>query len=180
MKYKVGDKVRITSSDSNKRWHGFEIGKIVTITECNYDNDDYLLYDGDGCNQWILGCMFEKVNQEQVIEVGKRYKSENGSEWECIAVKGDTAWLVVVYGGSVEGSAYSFKTDGTPICLRYPVAYRIKFEPVVEWIECRVCWKFDEFYNDHRPSKYGYVNLTIHLPLIYGKPDFTQARIEEA
>ncbi len=179
-KYNVGDKVRITSSDPKKRWHSFEIGQIATITDCNYGEDDYLIDDGNGLDQWILSRMFEKVTDCQMIEVGRRYKSENGSKWECIAVKGDTAWLVGVYGGSIKGSAYSFKTDGTPICLSYPGDYRIKFEPVMEWIERSVCWLDGDVFNGYGPIEDGFTNLIVHLPLIDGKPDFTQARIEEA
>lgn len=101
-----------------------------------------------------------------MIEVGKRYKSENGSEWECVAVRGDIAWQVGVYDDRIQGSAYSFKTDGTPICLYNNSEYRIKFDPVVECVAEIV--------------ELNGKSVRVEYQLFNGKPDFTQARIEEA
>lgn len=67
------------------------------------------------------------------LHVGGKYISKNGDKWECIAIKGGTAWLTGDYGDGSHGSAYTFKLDGTPKCLEAEAGeYQIIFPPIIE------------------------------------------------
>ena len=123
---------------------------------------------------------FEQLMEAMMtkIEVGGRYTSVNGREWECIAVRGGNAWMVGDYGDGITGPAYMFNLDGTHICLNS--SYNIKFEPVVEWVEYEL--NYDpkgcaSFYDGHDLEG---TNLTIRFPVIDGTPDFSQAKVTPA
>jgi len=58
-----------------------------------------------------IGSSCETVNETATLQVGETYTSNDGNKWECVAVKGDVAWLAGCYDGVADGSAYSFKTD---------------------------------------------------------------------
>jgi hypothetical protein len=52
--------------------------------------------------------------------------SQNGDKWLCIARHNDIVWLVAIHDGRpLSGPAYSFRPDGTPICLGSDSNYRI-------------------------------------------------------
>lgn len=123
---KIGDKVRVVAM---KTGQGFDIGDVVTCISLEADGwHEFAL----GCEKWYMDSSeYEPIRT--TFQTGKTYTSNNGNKWECIAVKGDVAWLVGCYAGVADGSAYSFKADGSPICLATGSdEYRIKFEPVAE------------------------------------------------
>lgn len=126
-KFKVGDKVRVVAMNTG---HQFNIGEVVIIDRV------YEAYYAatNGKELWYLtDAEIEPITPPRQLEVGGTYTSKNGNKWECIAVKGDVAWLVGVYSDGVTGSAYSFKLDGTPICLKSSSGeYNIIFPPIIE------------------------------------------------
>ncbi len=104
------------------------------------------------------------------IEVGGRYTSVNGDKWECVAIKGDVAWLACMDAyGEVSGAAYSFNLDGTHICLNGN--YNIKFAPVVETVNVK-CSISETF----QPG--SFFNMSVGF--IDGKPDWSTAKVTGA
>ena len=111
-----------------------------------------------------IGCSCEHFVESSTIKVGETYTSNNGNNWECLAVKGDIAWLAGCYDGDALGSAYSFKTDGTPICLSIDADnYRIKFPPTIKQQQ------YDVIVDG--------VAVAINYKTVDGVPDFTDATV---
>lgn len=111
-----------------------------------------------------IGSSCEFVNNPETIKVGETYTSNNGNKWECVAVKGDIAWLAGCYDGFAVGSAYSFKTDGTPICLSIDaVIVCIKFTPTIKQQQ------YDVIVDG--------VAVAINYKTVDGVPDFTDATV---
>lgn len=165
---KVGDKVRVVASNCG---HGFEIGEVVVVIGA---------YDGrikatDGIAKWLMTPEeYEPVAPNRIV-VGGEYTGYNGRKWKCIFVDCDHAWMTM----DMKSEAYVFKTDGTNIS-QGGGEWNIKFEPVVEWVECDLNYDPNGctyFYDGH--DREG-VNLIIRFPLIDGKPDWSQAKVTEA
>ena len=111
-----------------------------------------------------VGVSCEFVNDHATLQVGETYTSNNGSTHKCIAVIGDVAWLAGYYAGVANGAAYSFKTDGTPICLAIGGdKYRIKFHPTIKQQQ------YDVIVDG--------VAVAINYKTVDGVPDFTDATV---
>lgn len=172
--FKVGDLVRIIESPYGcQSLQEGMTGIVVSVGDGNVDlngkydcgNENHLCFKDD----WI-----EHAAPENTIQLNETYTSKNGQKWQCIAVRGDTAWLVA---GSGKGAAYTFKLDGTNIC-QGGGEWDIKWKPVVEWVELPITYDAKRqnmtgghLYND------GYVRANINFPLIDGVPDFAQATV---
>lgn len=158
-KFKVGDRVRvIVSGEDAEYWHSHEVGDIVEIEKVYVDGD----YEAS--NQTMMPHWIEPA-PTNTLTVGETYTSANGNKWECIFVRDGRAWLVGMYDGKAEGSAYCFDVDGTAswTAERDRAAYNIVFEPVREtgsrWVDIHgqtVCITFD---------------------LINGTPDWSTAKV---
>jgi hypothetical protein len=168
MKYKVGDKVKVVGCYYG---HCFEIGQVVTIEKVRCDNLDYKVSDGN--DYWYVDELeIEPYTPPHQIEVGGKYTSRNGDSWECIAVKGDIAWLN--HGTT---TAYTFKIDGTPICLGAGSKYTIDLGPKVETItvkgsingNCVNLMTYHQQMGDHK--------FTMQVTTLDGKPDWSTAKI---
>lgn len=110
-----------------------------------------------------VGYNCEFVIEPSTLQVGETYTSNNGSTHKCIAVIGDTAWLAGYYDGVANGAAYSFKTDGSPICLASGDKYRIKFSPTIKQQQ------YDVIVDG--------VAVAINYKTVDGVPDFTDATV---
>lgn len=165
-KFKVGDRVRIVHTDYENE--GLDVG---TTHEIMGTDRNLVVLEGN-MSGW-LNFFTEEVElvtaaPTNTLTVGKTYTSANGNKWECLAVKGDTAWLAGVYGEEL-GAAYRFKVDGTPVCLETASEkYRIVFEPVRETVKLYVQ---DTEYNIAFKD-FGTVEL------INGTPDWSTAKVE--
>ena len=111
-----------------------------------------------------VGYNCEFVIEPSTLQVGETYTSNNGNKWECIAVKGDIAWLAGCFDGVADGTAYRFKTDGSPICLAIRGdKYRIKFPPTIKQQQ------YDVIVDG--------VAVAINYKTVDGVPDFTDATV---
>lgn len=148
-------KVRITRDVS-----GWAVGSIVWSDGMGRAwNDDltksYLHTVGGSCEYFV---------EPTTIQVGETYTSINGDNWECIAVKGDIAWLAGCFDGDARGAAYRFKTDGTPISLDgCEGGYRIKFPTTIKQQQ------YDVIVDG--------VAVAINYKTVGGVPDFTDATV---
>lgn len=103
------------------------------------------------------------------LQVGQTYTSENGNKWECIFIRGDKAWLIGVFDGTAEGSAYQFDTDGTASWAggNESDGYNIKWGPKRETTNFALKHESGDFAS--------YATLTYDL--IDGTPDWTTAKV---
>lgn len=176
-KYKVGDLVRVIGNTYPR--HYMKIGGVYEITEVKtlHHYGDVTIYgedvDGDMLSQDVCLADVEPYTPTNTLTVGETYTSENGNTWECIAVKGDVAWLA----GAAEGgrAAYTFKLDGSPICLGVDSRYRIMFAPRVERVYTKGSWAKKG--TDVSPRDYVYA---LEFDLINGTPDWSTAKVSEA
>ena len=148
-------KVRITLDVS-----GWPVGSVAWSDGMGRAwNDDLTKADAH-----TIGCSCELATDTATIKVGETYTSNNGSTHKCIAVIGDVAWLAGYYDGVANGAAYSFKTDGTPICLAIGGdKYRIKFPPTIKQQQ------YDVIVDG--------VAVAINYKTVDGVPDFTDATV---
>lgn len=168
-KFKVGDRVRIVHTDY--QGEGLDVGTVHEVAE--------LFNFGIGLRGSCAECNLYFSNGEVVtympspnaIQLNHEYTSKNGQKWECIAIRGDVAWLVGVHEGKADGAAYMYKLDGSAVCLRTsPHVYDINWEPVVEWLSFAL-----------KQEHYGVIHhATLKYPVVDGKPDFTQATVTPA
>ena len=148
-------KVRITSEAG-----GWPVGTLGWISVFNDVWND----DCTTCWRHLIGSSCEFVIEPSTLQVGETYTSNNGNKWECIAVKGDIAWLAGCFDGVADGTAYSFKTDGSPICLAIRGdKYRIKFPPTIKQQQ------YDVIVDG--------VAVAINYKTVDGIPDFTDATV---
>lgn len=96
------------------------------------------------------------------LQVGKTYTSENGDKWECIFIRGGKAWLIGVFDGTAEGSAYQFDIDGTASWAGVD-DYNIKWEPKRETLGERV-----DLYDNA---------VVVYYDLIDGTPDWKTVKV---
>lgn len=178
-KFKVGDRVRMTERGheyqgedpsnprgviGNYRPYTSDFGRVFgykhSVDWDNGENNNYR--DGE------IELVSEYCNAARIIQLNHQYTSKNGKKWECIAIRGDVAWMVGVYEGKADGAAYMYKLDGSAVCLRTsPHVYDIKWEPMVEWVTFAL--------KQEHSDRTHYASL--RYPLIDGKPDFTQATV---
>lgn len=189
-KYRVGDKVRIVSGYGSHLKEGIisEIGDewAFVASELGLPQHTYETIDGYRVfNLHMDLSLIEPYPSTNTLTVGETYTSENGNTWECIAVKGDVAWLASSLKGN--SAAYTFKLDGTPICLSVDSRYRITFAPKVETVTAPwtpmmrddgTWWSRHAStitYNPDHPH-----NLKITFDLINGTPDWSTAKVSES
>lgn len=148
--------------------HGFDIGEIVT-----HVGEENLF--SNGIEEWYLF----KEEVEPVPEppsnslvVGGKYTSKNGYKWECIAVRGDNAWLAMPGDSGPYGSAYEFKTDGTNIS-QGGLEWDIAFQPREEWVDTR----FSVSTANHGGDGAANHVARIRFKLVDGKPDWSTATV---
>lgn len=110
---------------------------------------------------------------DNTLVVGGKYTSKNGYNWECIAVRGDTAWLAASDGSRAYGEAYMFKTDGTNIS-QGGGNYDIEFTPREEWIDTRFSVGVA---NHSAPDGVDSHVARIRFKLVDGKPDWSTATV---
>jgi len=154
-KYKVGDKVRVVANDSG---HGFDIGDVVKVINVYRGWFDAAL-DGEA---WALNDRDATPYNPREIVVGGVY-DDNGDERECIAIKGGRAYLAAKYSDTHYGTAYRYMLDGTALDLSSD--YNIKFPPVIEHAQHQITI-------NGKPA-------TVTVPVIDGKPDYSQAVVSE-
>lgn len=171
---KVGDMVRVLRKTTG---HQFKIGSVVQMA--GYEGDGIHLFEDFTGVTWFMDPEeYEYLCGKNTIQLNNQYTSKNGNKWECIAVRGDTAWLAGIFDGVADGAAYMYKLDGSAVCLASRSdKYDIKWEPVVEWVEDALGYDT----NDRQIySTLGDVKINVRFPLIDGEPDFTQATITRA
>lgn len=121
------------------------------------------------------------------LQVGQTYTSENGSEWECIFVRGGKAWMVGVYSGGAEGSAYAFDIDGTAswASCAGDDGYNIKWVPKRETVSIPFLPSKDnkgEWWSANSDSVTEHVgcggySCRVTVDIIDGTPDWTTAKV---
>ena len=153
---------------------------------CDSPEGDFIAYyeSGKCCIDWIEADLVSEYVEPTTkptyhFTIGQTYTSANGSKWECIFVRDGKAWLVGVYDGVAEGSAYAFDIDGTASWACNADEYRIVFEPVRETVTVR-----GNVYTGTNGSKYlasGHGergdNINITFDLINGTPDWSTAKV---
>lgn len=162
-KFKVGDRVRVIA---NEYGHEFDIGEVVTIIKvCP---DDYQAESDDGDAWWVIASELLPVPQVNTLTPGQTYTSANGNKWECIFVRDGKAWLVGVFDGNAEGSAYDFDVDGTASwVMEYDrAAYSIVFEPVRETV-----YTHNSIWNG------GKFKYKVSVDMVDGTPDWSTAKV---
>lgn len=124
-KFKVGDRVRIVGNKAGSDNKIGDVGVVskIGVTDCRVQVDG-----GPSTSNWSLYDDLVPI-PTNTLTPGQTYTSRNGKKWECIFVRDGKAWLVGVYGGKAEGSAYDFDVDGTASWAG-DSAYNIVFEPV--------------------------------------------------
>jgi hypothetical protein len=172
-KFKVGDMVKIVHTDYS--WCGLDVGTVHEVVNIHGGGVNLMgHYDhGDSHCLYFSDYELEPVNQTNTLVVGGKYTSKNGRKWECIAVRGDTAWLASSYDGGLYGAAYQFKTDGENIS-QDGGNFDIDFPPREEWIDTR----FSVATADHE-ARDGAANhvARIRFKLVDGKPDWSTAEV---
>ena len=159
-----GDKVRVVGN-SNPRHH-ISIGEVCTVVKTVWHFRGYgdIQIKFEGLVQSVCLADVEIVTSHGTLQVGETYTNINGDNWECIAVKGDIAWLVGCYNGDACGAAYRFKTDGSPICLAIGGdKYRIKLPTTIKQ------QRYDVIVDG--------VAVAINYKTVDGVPDFTDATV---
>jgi len=153
-----GDKVRVVGNTS---LHMFNVGDIVT---CRSVDSDYMPSFTNGADwSYMFSDDYVDVTDPATLQVGETYTSIGGYEWDCIAVKGDVAWLSIACK-DITNNAYPFKLDGTPIHLKYHGdKYRIKFPPTIKQQQ------YDVIVDG--------VAVAINYKTVDGVPDFTDATV---
>lgn len=167
-KFKVGDKFLVVDAGDHC---AVKNGDVVSLHE--NDGSSMKYYENkDGGIVCIADDRLKPLSTTNTLQVGQTYTSENGDEWECIFVRGDVAWMVGVYSGEVEGSAYAFDIDGTAswACIGAE-QYNIKWGPKRETIHTKGSWAKKGM---PHPNYYHY-NITFDT--IDGKPDWTTAKV---
>lgn len=162
---KPGAKYRVVDELCGHRFH---IGEVVTPT--GYQ-------DGftNGKDIWYL--VDDEVERipDNTLVVGWKYTSKNGKKWECVAVRGDTAWLAGSDDSGLYGSAYEFKTDGTNVS-QGGMNWDIAFPPREEWIDAR----FSVGVGNHSaPDGTDNHTARIRFKLVDGKPDWSTAEVSD-
>lgn len=172
-KFKVGDRVRILHTDYSDT--GLEVGSVHEVKEAEYG---YVgLVSIGPLNKGMALCFLDEEVEiapapTHTLTPGQTYTSANGNKWECIFVRDGKAWLVGVYEGKAEGSAYDFDVDGTAswVIESERAPYNIVFEPVRETVTLYVP---DPAYNlSFKPFA--------TLETVNGEPDWTTAKVEAA
>ena len=148
--------------------HKFHIGEIVSPTGFS---DEFT----NGKEIWYLAESEVELIPDNTLVVGGKYTSKNGTEWECIAVRGDTAWLAWSSDDGPSGAAYRFKTDGTNIC-QGGGNWDIAFPPREEWITTRFPV---DFRNRESPRGFDRHVARIRFKMVDGKPDWSTATVTE-
>lgn len=113
------------------------------------------------------------------LQVGQTYTSQNGSEWECIFVRGGKAWMLGVYSDGVSGSAYEFNINGTAEwagghgCEGYDIKWEPKRETIIVMggvvignMECTTVH-----------PEYAYHRFNMQVDTLDGTPDWTTAKL---
>lgn len=165
---KPGAKYRVVAQDYG---HQFDIGEIVTqIGEENLFTN--------GRNEWYL--FREEVvpvseTHSNTLVAGGKYTGKNGHKWECVAVRGDTAWLAMQGDDGPSGSAYVFKTDGTNVS-QGGSDWDIAFQPREEWVDTRFSVGVR---NQDAPDGVDNHTARIRFKLVDGKPDWSTATVTE-
>lgn len=174
---KVGCKAIALGEEANGYYCCFNEGDEITCIK-EYSDGDFEFVDQDGTEQTLSSSGFKELTQN-TIQLNRQYTSKNGQKWECIAIRGEVAWLSVVDGDD----AYRFKLDGTNLSYGFG-AWDIKWEPVIEW-RTNTAHLCDDGGSYHMGagesgSYSGGVTVTIKYPVVDGKPDFTQATVTPA
>lgn len=153
-KFKVGDKVRVVARHNG---HEFNIGDIVTITNCNRKDNDYECIDDT--DYWFLTeSEIEPVKPRQ-LELGGTYTDKTGVTRMCVYVNDTHAWLA---HPDFPAPAYVWSLDGASVSLNS--SYDIIFPPVIEVKRESVTVAGE--------------TLTIRYEVIDGVSDFINATIE--
>lgn len=162
---KQGAKYRVVD---NKAGHRFHIGEVVAPT-------GFVGGFTNGNRTWYLVEDEVELIQDNTLAVGGKYISKNGTEWECIAVRGDTAWLAGSDDSGPYGSAYEFKTDGTNVS-QGGMNWDIALPPREEWIDTR----FSVGVSNHSaPDGVDNHTARIRFKLVDGKPDWSTAEVSD-
>lgn len=135
-------------------------------------------YDGalwyeDGTPWSRPGRTLIREHTTNTLTVGETYTSENGNEWYCIAVHGDTAWLVYSDNGQPDGPAYMFNLDGTNIS-QGGGKWNIVFGPKRETVRA----KFGTTIKGKHPQ-FDVIGM-LEIDIIDGKPDWDTAKVTGA
>ena len=174
-KFKVGDMVKIVHTDYS--WCGLDVGTVHEVVNIYEFGVELMGHYDDGYSHCLYFSDYElePVNQTNTLVVGGKYTSKNGDGWECIAVRGDTAWLSASDDSGPYGAAYQFKTDGTNIS-QCGGDWDIAFTPREEWIDTR----FSVGVSNHSAPD-GVDNHVgrIRFKLVDGKPDWSTATVTE-
>lgn len=165
---KPGAKYRVVG---NRCGHKFHIGEVVTYTGISH-NGRYNQFT-DGKADWFLAEDEVELIDDNTLVVGGKYTSKNGHKWECIAVRGDRAWMAIPSDSGPHGAAYVFKTDGTNVS-QGGAEWNIAFPPREKWIDTR----FSVGVSNHSaPDGTDNYVASIRFKLVDGKPDWSTATV---
>lgn len=174
-----------------------EVGKkyvrrdgLVEEVVSNDCSEDYP-FNGASGNCWTANGSFwanESVSGGDLISeyiepkqtgfvVGETYERADGCKVKCIHIEGDRSYCASVRDGEIFGPAYTWSLDGEYLnaILEDRPHYRITFAPKDEWVKDMLNYDNGSFGNYHDSCG---ENLNITFPLIDGKPDWSQAKIE--
>lgn len=104
MKFKIGDRVRITSQGGGKcTRHNFGIGEVVEIKDSPDCNGDYWCKDERGVGQYVNRSCFEPVKERKFKVGDKVIGNEKADEEYCITTQG---WIGEVVEIKADGEIY--------------------------------------------------------------------------
>lgn len=179
---KVGDKVRLSAKGRNDFYDGYSnphygSGFIVEKRDIEEGGMPWRVRWGDDVYNVYDSEHLEVIHAARTIELGKQYTSANGDRWECIAVRGDVAWMAGVDHDGMAGAAYRWKLDGEPICLGgHPDQYRIVFEHERKTVTCKANFSYGYIFGGRVSTGVGQ-NINITFDTLDGTPDWSTAKI---
>ena len=163
---------RMTGDDPNAV-DEYGYGPFV-LNGCFYHKDG--TFAAGGCDE--LNVMLDKeIEPINTIQVGETYTDKSGTDRECIAVRGDVAWMFIVEGTT----AYTWDANtGVSIDLGPQNNIDLTQKPVRETVEYVGHWDGEtyDFYNEH--SKYVDCHpVRITFETVDGIPDWSTLKAED-
>lgn len=171
MKYKVGDKVRFLSES------GFSFVSPITgttgVIKKVIDDNLYTIDTPEYEDLTFWGHEIEPIN---AIQVGETYPTQSQGSYKCIAIEGNTAWMI----WSEISAAYRWNAStGKSLCLNASYDIDLTPKPVRETVEYVGHWDDGSynFYNEHLAMG-GCHPIRITFEKVDGIPDWSTLKAE--